>query len=66
MTEKRRDSGTFGRGSSWSPQNLSGRTFAGRYRLQNIVGTGGSGSVYLAVDLSLDRQVAVKVLHTKI
>ena len=66
MTEKRRDSGTFGRGSSWSPQNLSGQTFGGRYRLDNIVGTGGSGSVYQAVDLSLNRQVAVKVLHTKL
>ena len=66
MVEKRRDSGSFGRGSSWSPQNISGRTFGGRYRLQNIVGTGGSGSVYLAIDLSLNRQVAVKVLHTKL
>ena len=45
---------------------MSGRTFGGRYRLQNIVGTGGSGSVYLAIDLSLNRQVAVKVLHTKL
>ena len=62
MVEKRRDSGSFARGSSWSPQNISGRTFGGRYRLQNIVGTGGSGSVYLAIDLSLNRQVAVKVL----
>ena len=66
MVEKRRDSGSFGKGNSWGPQNMSGRTFAGRYRLQNIVGTGGSGSVYLAVDLSLNRQVAVKVLHTKL
>ena len=45
---------------------MSGQTFGGRYRLQNIVGTGGSGSVYLAIDLSLNRQVAVKVLHTKL
>ena len=66
MVEKRRDSGSFGKGSSWGPQNMSGRTFGGRYRLQNIVGTGGSGSVYLAIDLSLNRQVAVKILHTKL
>ena len=45
---------------------MSGQTFGGRYSLQNIVGTGGSGSVYLAIDLSLNRQVAVKVLHTKL
>ena len=66
MVEKRRDSGSFGKGNSWGPQNMSGRTFGGRYRLQNVVGTGGSGSVYLATDLSLDRQVAVKVLHTQL
>ena len=66
MVEKRRDAGSFGKGNSWGPQNMSGRTFGGRYRLQNIVGTGGSGSVYLATDLSLDRQVAVKVLHTQL
>ena len=59
MVEKRRDAGSFGKGSSWGPQNMSGRTLGGRYRLQNIVGTGGSGSVYLATDLSLDRRVAV-------
>ena len=66
MVEKRRDTGSFGKGNSWGPQNMSGRTFGGRYRLQNVVGTGGSGSVYLATDLSLDRQVAVKVLHTQL
>ncbi len=66
MVEKRRDAGSFGKGNSWGPQNMSGRTFGGRYRLQNVVGTGGSGSVYLATDLSLNRQVAVKVLHTQL
>ena len=66
MVEKRRDTGSFGKGSPWGPQNMSGRTFGARYRLQNIVGTGGSGSVYLANDLSLNRQVAVKVLHTQL
>jgi len=66
VVEKRRDTGSFGKGNSWGPQNMSGRTFGGRYRLQNVVGTGGSGSVYLATDLSLNRQVAVKVLHTQL
>ncbi|MEE2769337.1 MAG: protein kinase [Actinomycetota bacterium] len=47
-----------------APQDLSGRMLGGRYRLGNVVGTGGSGSVYLAQDMTLGRQVAVKVLHT--
>ena len=38
----------------------------GRYRLGNAIGTGGSGTVYLADDLSLGRQVAVKVLHSSL
>ena len=39
-----------------------GRMLGGRYRLGGVIGTGGSGTVYLADDLSLGRQVAVKVL----
>jgi len=66
VVEKRRDTGSFGKGNPWGSQNMSGRTFGGRYRLENIVGTGGSGSVYLAIDLSLNRQVAVKILHTQL
>jgi len=38
----------------------------GRYRLGGVIGTGGSGTVYLADDLSLGRQVAVKVLHSSL
>src|SRR5689334_18010313 len=33
------------------------------YRLERILGTGGSATVYLAHDLKHDRQVAIKVLH---
>src|SRR5688500_15770565 len=36
---------------------------ASDYRLERVLGTGGSASVYLAADLKHDRQVAIKVLH---
>ncbi len=35
----------------------------GRYRIVSEIGSGGMAVVYLAKDLSLDRDVAVKVLH---
>lgn len=38
-------------------------TLAGRYRLLRRIGRGGMGSVYRAFDLSLRRQVAVKVIR---
>ena len=47
-------------------ENMVGRLLGGRYRLGNAIGTGGSGTVYLADDLSLGRQVAVKVLHSSL
>ena len=40
-----------------------GRVLGGRYRLVTAVGTGASAHVYLADDVSLKRQVAIKVLH---
>ncbi len=35
---------------------------SGRYQLEQKIGEGGMGSVYLATDLELDRKVAVKLL----
>ncbi len=40
-----------------------GRVLGDRYRLVTPVGTGASAHVYLADDVSLKRQVAIKVLH---
>ncbi|MFJ6658704.1 protein kinase [Streptomyces sp. NPDC091377] len=36
----------------------------GRYQLRDLLGQGGMASVHLAYDAVLDRQVAVKTLHT--
>ena len=41
--------------------DLSGRQF-GNYLLQEIIGQGGAGAVYLAEDVMLKRNVAVKIL----
>jgi serine/threonine protein kinase len=38
------------------------RTLAGRYELYEVIGQGGMGTVYCAVDLLLRRSVAVKLL----
>jgi len=57
-----------GRPSTVPPGRMPspGRMLGGRYRLGGVIGTGGSGTVYLADDLSLGRRVAVKVLHSSL
>ncbi len=42
--------------------NLLGRTFAGRYEILEAIGRGGTADTYRAVDRTLGREVAVKVL----
>ena len=42
---------------------MTGEPLAGRYQLEQELGRGGMATVFLATDLRLSRQVAVKVLH---
>jgi serine/threonine protein kinase len=44
-------------------RDLSGRVLADKYRLVELIGSGGSGSVYEAEQVALERTVAVKILH---
>ncbi|MFJ6897132.1 protein kinase [Streptomyces hokutonensis] len=45
----------------------TGRALAGgRYQLRDLLGEGGMASVHLAYDSVLDRQVAIKTLHTEL
>lgn len=43
--------------------SLVGQTINNRYRIEALLGDGGMGTVYRAADLSLNRQVAIKLMH---
>jgi serine/threonine-protein kinase len=45
---------------------MEGRTLADRYVVERLIGEGGMGAVYLARQLGLDREVAVKVIRPEI
>lgn len=44
--------------------SLIGQTLNKRYRLDALLGDGGMGTVYRAADLNLERQVAIKLMHS--
>src|SRR5262245_35187348 len=43
-----------------------GEVVAGRYELEELVGSGGMSTVYRAHDRILDRRVAIKILHERL
>lgn len=43
-----------------------GQAVAGRYQVRRIVADGGMGRVYEALDIQVDRRVALKVLHNDV
>jgi beta-lactam-binding protein with PASTA domain len=54
---------TLARVETTSPADLLGEVVDGRYRVRRLVARGGMATVYEAVDLRLDRVVALKVMH---
>jgi serine/threonine-protein kinase len=46
------------------PAELIGRTVAGKFVVEGVVGTGAMGVVYRARQTSLDKVVAIKVMHS--
>jgi serine/threonine protein kinase len=43
-----------------------GRTLGGRYKILDAIGEGGMGIVYRAQQISVDREVAIKMMHAKV
>lgn len=54
-------SGFFSQPTEPKPQHVPNQL--GHYRIESVVGFGGMATVYRALDLELNRPVAVKVLH---
>ncbi len=48
------------------PDTLIGRVFDNRYEVRAPLGHGGMGTVYRGWQLSVDREIAIKVIHPKL
>lgn len=46
-----------------SQDPMIGVQLAGKYKIKELIGQGAMGRVYLAIQESIDRQVAIKILH---
>ena len=46
--------------------SLAPGTILGHYRIARMIGSGGMGAVYDAVQLGIERHVAIKILHAKL
>lgn len=49
-----------------TPDQLLGRVFDDRYEVRAVLSRGGMGTVYRAWQMSVDREVAIKVIHPKL
>ncbi|WP_066038997.1 Stk1 family PASTA domain-containing Ser/Thr kinase [Herbiconiux solani] len=49
--------------TSAPPDPMLGRLIDGRYQVRSRIARGGMATVYLATDLRLERQVAIKIMH---
>src|SRR3954449_9059402 len=47
-------------------ETVIGTRLSGRYRIEDEIGSGGMSTVYRAFDETLERQVAVKIMHSDI
>src|ERR1700722_6616189 len=44
---------------------LVGRTIAGKFLVEGLIGSGAMGAVYRARQIALDKNIAIKVLHSE-
>jgi serine/threonine protein kinase len=58
--------GEVGGSSTGSRGNLVGQVVGGRYQIEQLLGTGGMGSVYRAMHVHMRKTMALKVLHREL